>query len=287
MENFAGIATRLGDAGTRLPGADQESRPELADVGRMARRLMRRAVMAARAQDEPARQLLLDHLGPGASGVPVVIGSWQRYDHVNVQAGLDAWLAAAGREHELIGITGFHDMSFGLADVIQPGRSGSYLGVGSVARTALPAGSGGATRACVECGLYLVDDHGTRLALLLRGPDEHDRWEDARVEIACPDQDRAQQVLDDIRRLAVEHNVFRGQVITFGGEVFGRGRAALLSFLERPAVDRDDVVLPPAVLDGIERQVLGVARHAGRLLASGQHLKRGVLLYGPPVIHGI
>jgi ATP-dependent 26S proteasome regulatory subunit len=42
------------------------------------------------------------------------------------------------------------------------------------------------------------------------------------------------------------------------------------------------VILPPDVLDGIERQVLGVARHAGRLLASGQHLKRGVLLYGAP-----
>jgi ATP-dependent 26S proteasome regulatory subunit len=28
--------------------------------------------------------------------------------------------------------------------------------------------------------------------------------------------------------------------------------------------------------------VLGVARHAGRLLASGQHLKRGVLLHGAP-----
>jgi SpoVK/Ycf46/Vps4 family AAA+-type ATPase len=42
------------------------------------------------------------------------------------------------------------------------------------------------------------------------------------------------------------------------------------------------VVLPPAVLDDIERQVIGVARHAGRLLASGQHLKRGVLLHGSP-----
>jgi ATP-dependent 26S proteasome regulatory subunit len=42
------------------------------------------------------------------------------------------------------------------------------------------------------------------------------------------------------------------------------------------------VILPSDVLDGIERQVLGVARHAGRLLASGQHLKRGVLLHGAP-----
>jgi ATP-dependent 26S proteasome regulatory subunit len=42
------------------------------------------------------------------------------------------------------------------------------------------------------------------------------------------------------------------------------------------------VILPPAVLDGIERHVLGVARHATRLTASGQHLRRGLLLYGAP-----
>jgi ATP-dependent 26S proteasome regulatory subunit len=40
--------------------------------------------------------------------------------------------------------------------------------------------------------------------------------------------------------------------------------------------------LPPDLLEGIERQVLGVARHAARLVASGQHLRRGVLLYGAP-----
>jgi hypothetical protein len=37
------------------------------------------------------------------------------------------------------------------------------------------------------------------------------------------------------------------------------------------------VVLPAEVLDGIEAQVLDVTGHAGLLLASGQHLKRGVL----------
>ena len=42
------------------------------------------------------------------------------------------------------------------------------------------------------------------------------------------------------------------------------------------------MILPAQVLDGIERQVLGIARHGRWLLASGQHLKRGVLLHGAP-----
>ncbi len=56
----------------------------------------------------------------------------------------------------------------------------------------------------------------------------------------------------------------------------------LLGFLDRPRLDRAEVILPPDLLDGIERQVLGIARYAASLLASGQHLKRGVLLHGPP-----
>ena len=45
---------------------------------------------------------------------------------------------------------------------------------------------------------------------------------------------------------------------------------------------RDQIVLPDALLSEIERQVIGVAKQASRLLASGQHLKRGILLHGAP-----
>ena len=101
------------------------------------------------------------------------------------------------------------------------------------------------------------------------------------VEVACGDAARGQRVIEEIRRLSISRNVYRGQVLAFGTDVFGQ-EATLLSFLDRPAVRRDQVVLPADVLDGIEDQVVGIARHADRLLASGQHLKRGVLLHGAP-----
>jgi hypothetical protein len=256
--------------------------PEPADVLRLARRLLRRVVQAARAEDEPVQRALREHLGPDAASVPVVSGSWRGYDHVNLQAGLDAWLADGGRAHTLVGLTGFRHSGFGLADLMQSGAGHYGIGLGSVAMTALPAGPGGQTRACVQCGLYLVSDGDTRLALLLRGPDDSDPDSDATLEVACSDQAAAQRVIDEVRGLAIARNVFRGQVVAFGGEVFGHGRGRMLHFLDRPQIGRDSVILPPAVIDGIERQVLGVARHAGRLLASGQHLKRGVLLHGAP-----
>jgi hypothetical protein len=262
--------------------------PEPADVLRLARRLLRRVVQAARAEDEPVPRLLTEHLGPDAAGMPVVSGSWQGYDHVNLQAGLDAWLQGRGRGHTLVGLTGFQHANVGLAELMQTGAAGvdRYgVGVGSVAMTAQPSGPGGQTRACVQCGLYLVNDRGTRLALLLRGPDDNDPESDASLEVACASKEAAQRVIDEVRRLALERNVFRGQVVAFGGEMFGpgsHGSRRILRFLDRPQLGRDSVILPPAVIDGIERQVLGVAQHADRLLASGQHLKRGVLLHGAP-----
>ena len=250
-------------------------------MGRLARRLVLRAVAAARAEDGSVQRLLNEHLGAGASGLPVAAGSWPAYDQVNVQAGLDAWLAAPGREHQLVGLTDFRHRDFGLAELMQEAdRHGP--GIGSVAVQALPAGPGSITRPCVQCAVYLTSDADGAAALLVRGADENGPMEGVTVQVAGGRPDRAEHVVEEIRQLAVERNVFRGHVISFGGEVFGRRRSALLSFLDRPAVSREQVVLPPEVLEGIERQVLGVARHAPRLLASGQHLRRGVLLYGPP-----
>ncbi len=279
---FAYTSHRAGFSPGPDSGQNPEANPELADIGRLARRLVRRAVATARAEDAPVRQLVLGHLGPEAASAPVVSGSWPGYDHVNVQAGLDAWLTGDGRRHELTGLIGFRHMMFGFGDLLQAGPHTRMIGVGSVALAARDAGPDGEVLSCVQCGVYLIEDNDVRLALLLRGPDERGPSQDVTVEICAADQVVAQRVLDDIRRLAIERNVFRGQVVSFGGEVFGHGGGALLKFLDRPRVDRSEVILPAAVLDGIDHHVLGIARHADLLRASGQHLKRGVLLHGAP-----
>jgi len=120
--------------GTPLHEADGDGgdRPELADVGRLARRLVRQVVHVARAEEASIQRLLAGHLGGQAAALPVASGSWERYDHVNVQAGLDAWLAEPGRSHEIAGITGFRHQTFGLADLTQSSGWSHGLGLGSV-----------------------------------------------------------------------------------------------------------------------------------------------------------
>ena len=84
------------------------ARPELADVGRLGRRAMRGFVRAARVDLAPSlHRSLREHLGPLAPDVAVVGSPGAAYDHVNVQAGLEAWLAEPDRDHEVVGVAGF------------------------------------------------------------------------------------------------------------------------------------------------------------------------------------
>jgi cell division protease FtsH len=244
--------------------------------------MVRRTVAAARAEEESVGRLLAGHLGTSDAMPPIAKGTWPAYDQVNVQTGLEAWLAEPGRSHELVGLTGFRHSDFSLADLLQDDGRSWHPGIGSVATEALPSGPGGATRACVQCGIYLTADDDGVAALLIRGPEEHGSIDGVELEVTCSAPGRATEIVGRIRELALQHNVFRGHVIAFGDEVFGHHSGALLSFTERPVLDRAQVILPPELLDGIERQIIGVARHAARLRASGQHLRRGILLYGVP-----
>jgi hypothetical protein len=263
--------------------ASSESlRPELADVLRLGRRLTRMAVASARADDAPTpARLLAEHLGPQAPSLPVVGEAWATYEHVNLQCALERWTQAPGRVCELVGLTDFQHSSFTLADLAQPATMMHGPGVGAVAMARLASGPNGATRPCVRCGLFLVGEGDARLALLLRETDPHRGQEQVTVEVLCADSDRAAAVLGEIRGLALQHSVFRAQILSFDSEMFGP-RDAPLSFHERPVLTRESLVLPDGVLEAVEAQVVGVARHRRRLVASGQHLKRGVLLHGPP-----
>ncbi|MDQ3663932.1 MAG: ATP-binding protein [Actinomycetota bacterium] len=259
----------------------EDDRFRVSDVGKLARRTRRRIVRAARADDLPTfTKLLTAHLG-GLEDLEVVEESWPAYEHVNVQVALDAWLADEGRDHELVGMANTRHREFGLADLLRPQLEGYGPVPGNVAWTNLASGPDGQVRRAVRAGLYLVHDGETYSAiLLLAGDPEFDR-SGTRMHVVADRPGSAASIAATIRALALEHNVFRGQVVSFGHEMFGE-RAAVLQFHTRPTMTADDVILPEETLAMIRRQVVGVAEHREQLLAARQHLKRGLLLYGPP-----
>ncbi|HET7388474.1 MAG TPA: ATP-binding protein [Nocardioidaceae bacterium] len=259
-------------------------RPRLSDLGKLFRRGVRGVVSAARAADRVTLGALLrDHLGAVVDELEVVEESWPGYDHVNVQAGLDAWLAEPGRDHRLVGVVNFRHHEFGLTELLRAtGVHSMHLpSAGNVSRLPLPSGPGGETKPCVRCGLYLVEYGDQRVALLLRGAEPDMGNTHVMLQVVAGQPAEAARAATDIRELALVHNVYRGQLVSFGGQMFGE-RETVLSFLPRPNLTAADVILPSDTLAAVERQVIGVAEHRQRLLDAGQHLKRGLLLYGPP-----
>jgi ATP-dependent 26S proteasome regulatory subunit len=98
----------------------------------------------------------------------------------------------------------------------------------------------------------------------------------------APARATAEAALAEVRTLMAERNVYRGRVLELRPRHFHGERGAPLTVRSLPDVARERIVLPEGVLEAIERQAFGIARHAERLRASGRHLRRGLLLHGPP-----
>ena len=266
------------------PSADGPA-PRLSDVGRYGRYVVRRFVSKARAADQPTfRSVLTEHLGRPVHELPVAVEQWPAYEHVNVQGALDVVLEEHGERARILGVAGHrHHGPFGIADLLGDDPMYEMRGPrpGNVTRISLPSGPGGETRECLRVAVVLLEADEDRIAVLFRGPDPESGSSEVTVEIIANRPASAERLGRRLRQLALEHNVYRGHVVSFGRSMFGE-RGSLLRFRERPTMSREELILPPATFDDLRRQAVGVARNSVRLRAAGQHLKRGILLYGPP-----
>jgi cell division protease FtsH len=231
-------------------------------------------------EPSPLLQRLTDHLGTEPGGLPVVSDRYLAYEHPNVQAALDAFVARPGVTAEVVGVTGGNREHDSLTDIVTSVRHWASYDLGAVDYASVAVGVG-RERACVSFGLYLIAAGDNRLAVLVRVGTQRTGATGLLLEVLCADAEAGRRFLRTLRDLAVKHHVCRGQVLSFEAHEYGAGMGPL-RFHERPAVDAADVVLPAGVLDAVHRQVLGIAEHRERLLAAGHHLKRGVVLYGPP-----
>jgi cell division protease FtsH len=254
---------------------------DVAGFARTYRDFMERMSRLAHEDDRsPVRDRLDEHLGIDTTDAPIVAASFDAWDHVNVQVAITAWLAEPGRSHEMLGLMGMERHFGSLSDLMEMSRH-AMVRAGSVDYVDLPVGPD-ETLACVNFGIFLIRDGDDRLVVTMRGSDEMRGQSGLTIEVIGLDQERCRAFLADLRRLVVELNVFRGQVISFGETHMGHMGAGPVVFNRRPGVPRERVILGPGVLESIEREVFGIAEHRERLRAAGQHVKRGLLLHGPP-----
>jgi hypothetical protein len=230
-------------------------------------------------------QRLREHLGHDPATLPVVGQGFDPTDRPNLQVALDGYLGADGRSAETLGFAapygGFRGATF--TDLIASRGSGlfgeSHVAEGPVAYTHVDLGEGRSIT-CIESALLLVTTEHGPLALLVSSGNEHSpRGAQIEVQAMAPEREAAERVLAELRSEARRRNVYRGRVISLEQQHFG---GVTVRFHELPTIERARIILPDGVLERVEAHTIGFARHVDRLRAAGRHLRRGLLLHGPP-----
>jgi ATPase family associated with various cellular activities (AAA) len=215
-------------------------------------------------------------LGETGAAESVVTRQLPPFEQVNLQTALNAWSAEEGRQVEVRGVALPPHYGGIMLQQLVSGEGLPPLRLSAPGVVDLPDGPG-STLACLRLALLEVTDAAGRYVLMVQGPSEHQQ--ELTIEVAGLPVGQAQSVLGELDRLRRRLNVYRGQLLEVGITPMG---AVSLTFLDRPTTSREQVVLPEPVLDRIERHALGMAVHRAALTAAGQHLKRGLLLFGPP-----
>jgi MoxR-like ATPase len=231
------------------------------------------------AADSPLINRITEHLGCPLTEIPNVALHLPSFEHVNLQRGVDAYLARHTPDAMWFGIAGNKGF-LTVIDMLADAASNVGYQLGAVDYTTVATGPATSTEA-VQLGLVCTSaPDGTPLVLAVQGAQEDHGEDRCHLQLLAADRATAATVREEIERLMQSHDVFRGQVLSFGMSEH-RGNQ-LLTFLPRPSLQATDVVLPEGVLTSIERHVVRSAEQTEALRAHGQHLKRGLLLYGPP-----
>ena len=250
---------------------------ELRDaLTRLLRRLGREDVADRRGT--PVLPLLDEHFAQPADELPVVQEAVDMHRAVDVDIAL-AEIASRDAGHRLLGIGGGdqrHHSS--LSDLMAQAQWGSFR-QGQVDRLNLATGPD-TDRATVAFGLHVFAYDGAPVAVLQRAanPQYHAT---GRLEVLAPTPETATALLTEVRGLSLARSVLRGQVVSFSGNSYEHYLSGI-TFVPRPDLPADRVILPLGTLDQVRAHVVGLAKHREQLQRNGQHLKRGVLLYGPP-----
>ena len=259
------------------------ARPEDIDIEAFAIAYQRLGEAVDRAVPEtrsPFVALFEDHLGGDTTDLSVVAMEVEVFDQPSLQRAVDAVTVEDDVEVvRLVGIRGQHRMYGGLT-LASLTQSGLNLEIGPVDYVERPIGTT-ETLTCIDFGLLLLRISSAPFVVMIRSGDERMGNADLHVEVMAGEREVGAGLLSHIRDLMAEHNVFRGKVVSLA-PAGGFTNALTARFVERPGIDRAHVILPGGVLERIERITVGFSERAASLRAGGRHLRRGLLLHGPP-----
>lgn len=246
--------------------------PAVGEFARQFNEFVRVMSEAADNPESPILRRLREHLGGEPEKMPVNSANFGVADRPNLQLALDAVLS----DRETIGVFNPHQhhMGVGFSQVVFHSR-GRFDAAQPVEYEDVQLGDGRVIR-CIVTALMLVRWAGQPVALILSNEQGGPFGNIViRLEGISPDPEAVSAVFSTLRAAMLEHNVFRGKIISLG--LGGR-----VTFPAIPTVRREAVVLPDGTIERLERHAIGITEQSEALRRAGRHLKRGVLMHGPP-----
>jgi hypothetical protein len=217
------------------------------------------------------------HFGTDPAGLALIEQTFAAYERPNLQLAIEEALADADGPRELIGVVQPQEHEAVSLAKLSRVKSAGHFDEGPVEYADAPLADE-RKLACVKRGLYLVRRAGQPLALLIAAEASYFR-PGLSAQVMATDREEAERFLRQLTRLTRHGKAFRGQVLSLEIDCY---RQVQVNLHKLPAVRREEIILPEAVLRRIERHTLSFSRQAERLRAAGRHLKRGILLHGPP-----
>lgn len=220
---------------------------------------------------------LKEHFGVDPAELPVIEQHLAFYDRANLHYAIGEVAAATESKPTLIGIVVAEDYhSVSLSKLSRPKTAKAY-DEGPVEYVDEPLPNKQRV-SCVKRGLYLFHVEDQPVALLIA--EQHmSRTPAIVVEVMATSKELAEKFAHRLTRLVKHGKAFRGHVLSLDRDCYG---SINIKFHCLPEVSREHIILPAELLDRIERHTITFSTHAKRLAAAGRHLKRGILLHGPP-----
>lgn len=241
----------------------------------------------AQEQGKPGKYiwtLLRDHFGDPWREMTVIEDRLELADHPNLQSTLDH---LSRRIHMTVVTygTSIPGLKYAEKPPLFWNNSGHASHFNAMQRTrALQftthhVGSGSEVIACLKDALVLIRDADGSIAVLIQEEYSHDdRAKNLKLEIMASTAERAIAFVRQLHQEMNSNSVYRGRMISLCDDRHGHG----LRFHDLPSVAREDIILADETLNRIEQNTLGFYGRAERLQRAGRHLKRGILLHGPP-----
>jgi hypothetical protein len=138
---------------------------------------------------------------------------------------------------------------------------------------------------CVKEGFWLLDDGGTRLAVLFFANSQYHQL-GTHVQVAATPGDAGKALtrrfFEHLEGAVSRGRCYRGKILSLEVPQAYAGKVTGIKVHKLRPIQREQVILPQQTLDLLERNVVRFVGHRPRLAALGMPTRKGLLFHGRP-----